>query len=229
LGSDGFDAESSQSGDAKVKAHGAGESNHAGSHPSRDPGFGPQSSRTDAPAGKRAGGQQDSAATRDHSLGQQSSRADATGRKQAGGQANKSSTDFRAKVESSLGGELGNPDDFRQKIENSDLLGSNTDMTGLSGSAVRNGGHLLYDNTVVPAEQNINSVRSKMTAKVDEISEGVSSMKNLVIDSTIKTAQEKVTDGVDFVENLAGRVMGDTDGKPKKSSNISDNDLPPIK
>ncbi|MDO9104391.1 MAG: hypothetical protein Q7U57_05460, partial [Methylovulum sp.] len=88
LGSDGFDAESSQSGDAKVKAHGAGESNHAGSHPSRDPGFGPQSSRTDARGRKQASGQHDGADSREQGFGPQSSRTDATGRKQAGGQAN---------------------------------------------------------------------------------------------------------------------------------------------
>ena len=93
----------------------------------------------------------------------------------------------RSKVDAALkNANLGNADKFRSHIESGGKLDGNKDMSGMMGSAMKNEGHVAYDNTIKP------------------------------VVNTAKSAINSANKAIESVESFAKNALGDGDNKPKQ-------------
>lgn len=114
----------------------------------------------------------------------------------------------KAKVDAALkNANLGNAGEFRSKIESGGKLGSK-DTSGMMGGAMKNEGHLAYDNVAKPA----------ISAATTAADFATSTARSALI------ASDKAFKPID---DAIKNTFGGGDKQPKQPSNPSDNDLPP--
>jgi len=115
----------------------------------------------------------------------------------------------RSKVDVALkNANLGNADKFRSHIESGGKLDGNKDMSGMMGSAMKNEGHLAYDNVAKPAISAATTVADFAT-------------------STARSALIASDKAFKPIDDAIKNTFGGGDKQPKQPSNPSDNDLPP--